>query len=267
MGTSNLKRSKKLTAFNRLLTIMDQLRKSCPWDRKQTMESLRHLTIEETYELSDAIIDGNLKEIEKELGDLMLHITFYAKLGSEKHAFDMETVLNGLCDKLIRRHPHIYGNTRAEDEDTVKKNWEIIKLKEVENTSVLGGVPRSLPAMIKAMRIQEKASGIGFDWEEESQIWAKIEEEIKEFKAELEVKKENSKRQYEEFGDVLFSLINYARYQGINPEEALERTNKKFIKRFQYLEKKSKKDGKLLSKMTLSEMNINWERAKKEIDN
>ena len=267
MGTSNLKRSKKLTAFNRLLTIMDQLRKSCPWDRKQTMESLRHLTIEETYELSDAIIDGNLKEIEKELGDLMLHITFYAKLGSEKHAFDMETVLNGLCDKLIRRHPHIYGNTKAEDEDTVKKNWEIIKLKEVENTSVLGGVPRSLPAMIKAMRIQEKASGIGFDWEEESQIWAKIEEEIKEFKAELEVKKENSKRQYEEFGDVLFSLINYARYQGINPEEALERTNKKFIKRFQYLEKKSKKDGKLLSKMTLSEMNMHWERAKKEIDN
>ena len=265
MRTSNLKRSKKLTAFNRLLTIMDQLRKSCPWDRKQTMESLRHLTIEETYELSDAIIEGNLKEIEKELGDLMLHVTFYAKLGSEKHAFDMETVLNGLCDKLIRRHPHIYGNTKAEDEDTVKKNWEILKLKKWKTHRFLGC--SSIITSYDKSYENSRKSEIGFDWEKESQIWAKIEEEIKEFKNELEVKKENSIRKHEEFGDVLFSLINYARYQGINPEEALERTNKKFIKRFQYLEKKSKKDGKLLSKMTLSEMNFHWERAKKEIDN
>ena len=265
--TPNFKRSEKLKAFNRLLTIMDQLRENCPWDKKQTMESLRHLTIEETYELSNAIIEGDLKEVEKELGDLMLHITFYAKLGSEKHAFNMETVLNGICDKLIRRHPHIYGNTKAEDDDTIKKNWEKIKLKEKENKSVLGGVPQSLPAMIKAMRIQEKASGIGFDWEKKSQIWSKIEEEIKEFKAELNVKTENSKRKNEEFGDLLFSLINYARFQGINPEDALERTNKKFIKRFQYLETKSRKKGKLLTEMSLSEMNVYWEKAKKNVNN
>jgi XTP/dITP diphosphohydrolase len=264
--TSNLKRSKKLKAFNRLLTIMDQLRESCPWDKKQTMESLRNLTIEEAYELSEAIIDGDLKEVEKELGDLMLHLTFYAKLGSEKNAFDMETVLNGICDKLIRRHPHIYSDTKVEDEDTVKKNWEKIKLKEMGNTSVLGGVPQSLPALIKAMRIQEKASGIGFDWEKESQIWDKIEEEIKEFKVELQAKTKSIKRVNEEFGDILFSLINYARFQGIDPEDALERTNKKFIKRFQYLEKQSKKTGKLLTEMTLLEMDAYWENAKKNID-
>mgnify|MGYP001173483564 FL=1 len=264
--TSNLKRSKKLKAFDRLLTIMDQLRESCPWDKKQTMKSLRNLTIEEAYELSEAIIDGDLKEVEKELGDLMLHLTFYAKLGSEKNAFDMETVLNGICDKLIRRHPHIYSDTKVENEDTVKKNWEKIKLKEMGNTSVLGGVPRSLPALIKAMRIQEKASGIGFDWEKESQIWDKIEEEIKEFKVELQAKTKNIKRVNEEFGDILFSLINYARFQGIDPEEALEKTNKKFIKRFQYLEKQSKKTGKLLTEMTLLEMDAYWENAKKNID-
>ncbi|MDG1106074.1 MAG: nucleoside triphosphate pyrophosphohydrolase [Cyclobacteriaceae bacterium] len=260
---SDLERSDKLAAFDRLLTIVDELRENCPWDKKQTMESLRHLTIEETYELSDAILEGNLEEVKEELGDLMLHLTFYARLAAEKKAFDMASVLNGICDKLIRRHPHIYGDTLAEDEATVKANWEQIKLKEKGNTSVLGGVPRSLPAMVKAMRIQEKASGVGFDWENGNQVWDKVEEEIKEFKAETQVETVNSQRKNEEFGDVLFSLINYARFQDINPEEALERTNKKFIKRFQYLERASKREGKSLAEMTLSEMDIYWEEAKK----
>jgi MazG family protein len=260
---SDLERSDKLAAFDRLLTIVDELRENCPWDKKQTMESLRHLTIEETYELSDAILEGNLEEVKEELGDLMLHLTFYARLAAEKKAFDMASVLNGICDKLIRRHPHIYGDTLAEDEATVKANWEQIKLKEKGNTSVLGGVPRSLPAMVKAMRIQEKASGVGFDWENGNQVWDKVEEEIKEFKAETQVETVNSQRKNEEFGDVLFSLINYARFQDINPEEALERTNKKFIKRFQYLERASKREGKSLAEMTLSEMDFYWEEAKK----
>ena len=259
----DLERSGKLAAFDRLLTIMDELRENCPWDKKQTMESLRHLTIEETYELSDAILEGDLEEVKEELGDLMLHLTFYARLGAEKKAFDMASVLNGICDKLIRRHPHIYGDTLAEDEATVKANWEQIKLREKGNTSVLGGVPRSLPALVKAMRIQEKASGVGFDWENGNQVWDKVEEEIKEFKAETQVETVNSQRKNEEFGDVLFSLINYARFQDINPEEALERTNKKFIKRFQYLERASKREGKSLAEMTLSEMDIYWEEAKK----
>ena len=260
---SDLERSDKLAAFDRLLTIVDELRENCPWDKKQTMESLRHLTIEETYELSDAILEGNLEEVKEELGDLMLHLTFYARLAAEKKAFDMASVLNGICDKLIRRHPHIYGDTLAEDEATVKANWEQIKLKEKGNTSVLGGVPRSLPALVKAMRIQEKASGVGFDWENGNQVWDKVEEEIKEFKAETQVETVNSQRKNEEFGDVLFSLINYARFQDINPEEALERTNKKFIKRFQYLERASKREGKSLAEMTLSEMDFYWEEAKK----
>ena len=260
---SDLERSDKLAAFDRLLTIVDELRENCPWDKKQTMESLRHLTIEETYELSDAILEGDLEEVKEELGDLMLHLTFYARLAAEKKAFDMASVLNGICDKLIRRHPHIYGDTLAEDEATVKANWEQIKLKEKGNTSVLGGVPRSLPALVKAMRIQEKASGVGFDWENGNQVWDKVEEEIKEFKAETQVETVNSQRKNEEFGDVLFSLINYARFQDINPEEALERTNKKFIKRFQYLERASKREGKSLAEMTLSEMDIYWEEAKK----
>ena len=259
----DLERSSKLAAFDRLLTIMDELRENCPWDKKQTMESLRHLTIEETYELSDAILEGDLEEVKEELGDLMLHLTFYARLAAEKKVFDMASVLNGICDKLIRRHPHIYGETLAEDEATVKANWEQIKLREKGNTSVLGGVPRSLPAMVKAMRIQEKASGVGFDWENGNQVWDKVEEEIKEFKAETQVETVNSQRKNEEFGDVLFSLINYARFQDINPEEALERTNKKFIKRFQYLERASKREGKSLAEMTLSEMDIYWEEAKK----
>ena len=260
---SDLERSDKLAAFDRLLTIVDELRENCPWDKKQTMESLRHLTIEETYELSDAILESDLEEVKEELGDLMLHLTFYARLAAEKKAFDMASVLNGICDKLIRRHPHIYGDTLAEDEATVKANWEQIKLREKGNTSVLGGVPRSLPAMVKAMRIQEKASGVGFDWENGNQVWDKVEEEIKEFKAETQVETVNSQRKNEEFGDVLFSLINYARFQDINPEEALERTNKKFIKRFQYLERASKREGKSLAEMTLSEMDIYWEEAKK----
>ena len=258
----DLERSAKLAAFDRLLTIMDELRENCPWDKKQTMESLRHLTIEETYELSDAILEGDLEAVKEELGDLMLHLTFYARLAAEKKAFDMASVLDGICDKLIRRHPHIYGDTLAEDEATVKANWEQIKLKEKGNTSVLGGVPRSLPALVKAMRIQEKASGVGFDWENGDQVWDKVEEEIKEFKAETQAETVNSKRKNEEFGDVLFSLINYARFQDINPEEALERTNKKFIKRFQYLEIASKREGKSLAEMTLSEMDIYWEKAK-----
>lgn len=250
-------RQAKLQAFDRLLTIMDELRENCPWDKKQTLESLRHLTIEETYELSDAIIENDLEEIKKELGDLMLHLTFYARIGSEKKAFDMSDVLNQVSEKLIRRHPHIYGDVKAEDEKTVKENWEKIKLKEKGNQSVLGGVPKSLPALVKAMRIQEKARGVGFDWDNQDQVWDKVKEEMGEFEAETEKEKQAG-----EFGDLLFSLINYARFVDINPEEALERTNKKFIKRFQYLETESKKDGKQMGEMTLEEMDEYWEKAK-----
>jgi XTP/dITP diphosphohydrolase len=264
--TLDPKRAQKLEAFDRLLTIMDELRANCPWDKKQTLESLRHLTIEETYELSDAIIEGDLEEVKMELGDLMLHNVFYAKIGDEKKAFDISDVLNSVCDKLINRHPHIYGDVVAEDEATVNRNWEQIKLKEKGNKSVLGGVPKSLPAVVKAMRIQEKARGVGFDWEEKSQVWEKVEEEIQEFKAEFNIesgKPIDEKKAQSEFGDILFSLINYSRFVGINPEEALERTNKKFIKRFQYLETESKKDGKQLGEMSLEEMDEYWEAAKK----
>lgn len=260
-------RQAKLQAFDRLLTIMDELRENCPWDKKQTLESLRHLTIEETFELSDAIIENDLEEVKKELGDLMLHNIFYARIASEKKAFNVADVLNGVCEKLIERHPHIYGDVVAEDEETVKENWEKIKLKEKGNTSVLGGVPKSLPALIKAMRIQEKARGVGFDWEQKEQVWQKVEEEMNEFKNEFNAAGEvpvNSEKAQAEFGDLLFSLINYARFIDINPEEALERTNKKFIKRFQYLETESAKDGKSISEMTLAEMDEYWERAKKQ---
>jgi len=259
-------REAQLAAFDRLLTIMDELREQCPWDRKQTLESLRHLTIEETFELSDAILENDLEEIKKELGDILLHIVFYAKIGSEKSAFDMGTVINALCEKLIRRHPHIYGDTEAKDEEAVKQNWEKIKLQEKGNVSVLGGVPKSLPAMIKAMRIQEKARGVGFDWEEKHQVWEKVEEEMKEFKEafnairEEEIDKEKATG---EFGDLLFSLINYARFIDINPEEALERTNLKFIKRFQYLENAAKAAGRKIEDMSLAEMDVFWEEAKK----
>jgi XTP/dITP diphosphohydrolase len=262
----DLNRKEKLEAFDRLLTIMDELRANCPWDKKQTMETLRHLTIEETYELSDSILESDLNEIKKELGDIMLHMVFYAKIADESNAFDLADVLHGICDKLVHRHPHIYGDVDVENEEQVKQNWEKLKLKEKGNNSVLGGVPKSLPALVKAMRIQEKARGVGFDWEKKEQVWEKVEEEMTEFKHEFDVAENKSidkTRAMSEFGDLLFSLINYARFVDINPEEALERTNKKFIKRFTYLETESAKDGKKISEMTLAEMDKYWEEAKK----
>ena len=252
-------RAEQLAAFDRLLTIMDELRTQCPWDKKQTMETLRPLTIEETYELADAILDQNLDEVEGELGDLMLHIVFYAKIGSEQGHFDISSVLNGICDKLIKRHPHIYGDVVVNNEDEVKQNWEKLKLKEGK-ASVLQGVPKSLPALVKATRIQEKVAGVGFDWEEPQQVFEKVEEELQEFNA--EVKAKNQYAIEAEFGDVLFSLINYARFLGVNPENALERTNKKFIKRFQYLEQQAKIKKRTLSDMSLNEMDVLWEEAK-----
>ena len=283
------RRQEQLRAFDRLLTIMDELREQCPWDRKQTLESLRHLTIEETYELSDAILENDLPEICKELGDIQLHLIFYAKIASESGAgvpdrgatdrrvtdcsaiarFDMADVLNGICDKLISRHPHIYGDLNgskviAETEEQVKANWEQLKLKE-GNKSVLGGVPGSLPALVKAMRIQEKARGAGFDWDEKQQVWEKVEEEMQEFKSEFNGETGEAidhRRAEGEFGDLLFSLVNYARFIDINPETALERTNKKFIKRFQYLEERAKANGKALGNMTLAEMDVYWNEAK-----
>ncbi len=259
-------REEKLKAFDRLLTIMDELRENCPWDKKQTLDSLRYLTIEEVYELSDSILDNNLQEIKKELGDLMLHMVFYARIASEKGAFHIGDVLNGICDKLIHRHPHIYGDVEAADEEVVKENWEKIKLKEKGTESVLGGVPISLPALVKAMRIQEKARGVGFDWEKKEQVWEKVREEMEEFHREfnlLEEGKIEKETAASEFGDLLFSLVNYARFIDINPEDALEKTNKKFIRRFQYLEKESGKEGKKIADMSLAEMDRYWEKAKK----
>jgi XTP/dITP diphosphohydrolase len=258
------KRQEKLQAFDRLLTIMDELRENCPWDKKQSLESLRHLTIEETYELSDAILEGDLTEIKKELGDLMLHLVFYARIGSEKKSFDISDVLNSICDKLIERHPHIYSDVVANDEETVKANWEKIKLRS-GNKSVLEGVPTSLPALVKAVRVQDKARGVGFDWEKKEQVWQKVEEEMQEFKEEFNVSDDkpiDQAKAVAEFGDLMFSLVNYARFINIDPEEALERTNKKFIKRFQYLETESARDGKKMGEMTLDEMDVYWERAK-----
>lgn len=250
----------KKDAFARLLTIMDELREQCPWDKKQTLESLRHLTIEEVYELGDAILDSDLEEIKKELGDVMLHLVFYARIASESGAFDIADSLNFICEKLISRHPHIYGDVQVKDDEEVKANWEKLKLKEGKK-SVLEGVPKSLPAMVKAQRIQDKARGVGFDWDNEEQVWEKVQEELAEFKVEAD-KTANQEKIEDEFGDVLFSLINYARFKGINPEDALERTNKKFIKRFQYLETESKKDGKEMGSMTLEEMDEYWNKAK-----
>lgn len=258
-------RNTKLEAFDRLLTVMNELRENCPWDKKQTLESLRHLTIEETYELSDAILEGDLVEVKKELGDLMLHLVFYSRIASEQKAFDVADVLNGICDKLIERHPHIYSDVIANDEETVKANWEKIKLR-TGNKSVLEGVPQSLPALVKAVRIQDKARGVGFDWEKKEQVWEKVEEEMQEFKKEFNAESTQAidkEKAVAEFGDLLFSLVNYARFIDIDPEEALERTNKKFIKRFQYLESESAKEGKKLGEMTLKEMDVYWERAKK----
>ncbi len=254
------KRAEKLAAFDRLLTIMDELRENCPWDKKQTMESLRHLTIEETYELSDAILENNLDEIKKEIGDIILHMIFYARIASESGAFDIGDVLQGIADKLVGRHPHIYGDVDAADEEQVKKNWEQIKLKEKGNRSVLGGVPHSLPPLIKAMRMQEKARGVGFDWEQKEQVWDKVQEELSEFHtASL---KGNQLKMREEFGDLLFSLVNYARFLDINPEESLELTNKKFIQRFQHMEQEINNQGKQLSQLSLRELDHYWNRAK-----
>ncbi|MDR6301416.1 nucleoside triphosphate pyrophosphohydrolase [Mesonia maritima] len=253
-------RQEQLKAFDRLLTTMDELREKCPWDRKQTMETLRHLTIEETYELGDAILDNDLEEIKKELGDVLLHIVFYSKIGSEKKAFDIADVANSICDKLIDRHPHIYGDVKVENEEEVKKNWENLKLKEGKK-SVLEGVPRSLPALVKASRIQDKVAGVGFDWEEPHQVFEKVKEELDELQQ--EINQQNQEKIEAEFGDVLFSMINYARFLGVNPENALERTNKKFISRFQYLEQKSAEKQKALKDMTLEEMDVFWEEAKK----
>lgn len=248
----------RLAAFERLLNIMDDLREKCPWDRKQTLESLRHLTIEETYELADAIIDNDLNELKGEIGDLMLHLVFYSKIASEKKAFDITDVLNGICDKLVHRHPHIYGDVEADDEEAVKKNWEKLKLKEGKK-SVLSGVPRSLPALVKAGRIQDKVKGIGFDWDDRSQVLDKVREELDELETEVADQSNNIEA---EFGDVMFSMINYARFIGINPETALERTNKKFIKRFQYMEEHIKKEGKSFDEMNLEEMDVYWDKAK-----
>ena len=255
-----MKRPQQLSAFERLLDIMDELREQCPWDRKQTFESLRHLTIEETYELGDAILDNDLQEIKKELGDLLLHIVFYAKIGSEQNAFDIGDVANEICDKLINRHPHIYGDTKVYDADQVIKNWESIKLKEGRN-SVLEGVPKSLPALVKAFRIQEKVAGVGFEWDNAEDVLDKVKEEIIELKQEVE--DQNLDKMEDEFGDVLFSLINYARYHKINPELALERTNKKFIKRFKYIEESAKKEGKVINELTFDQMEVFWNKAKK----
>lgn len=254
-------REQQLKAFGRLLDVMDDLREKCPWDKKQTLESLSYLTIEETYELVDAILEKDMVEIRKELGDLFLHLVFYSKIGSETGDFDVADVLNGVCEKLIERHPHIYGDVVAETEERVKQNWEQIKLKEKGgNRTILEGVPKSLPAMVKAQRIQEKARGAGFDWDKKEQVWEKVNEELQEFQ---EVSNSNNQEEMEnEFGDLIFSLINYARFINVSPENALERTNKKFIKRFNYLESESKKDGKELTKMSLEEMDEYWNKAK-----
>jgi MazG family protein len=259
-------KDKILNSFLRVLYIMDELRDKCPWDKKQTMDSLRYLTIEETYELSDAILEKNYEDIKKELGDLALHIVFYAKIASENNHFGIKEVFDSLSEKLISRHPHIYGDVKADDEEAVKKNWEQLKLKEKGgNKTVLGGVPKTLPALVKAMRIQEKARASGFDWDNKDQVWQKVEEEITELQQELNVGEGETPdiaKAESEFGDVLFSLINYARFVGINAEDALENTNRKFIKRFNFLEAESAKDGKSLEKMTLEEMDKYWERAK-----
>jgi XTP/dITP diphosphohydrolase len=249
----------KAKAFVRLVEIMDRLREECPWDKKQTIDSLRYLTIEEMYELSDAILDKNMDEIKKELGDLMLHIVFYSRIASEKKHFDITDVLNSISEKLIHRHPHIYGDVVANDVKQVKENWEKLKLKEGKK-SVLEGVPKSLPAIVKAYRIQEKVRGIGFDWENKSQVWDKVLEEIAEFQR--EEKKKDAEKMEEEFGDVLFSLVNYSRFVNINPEDALEKTNKKFIRRFQFMEQKIKEDGLDLSKLSFEQMNNFWDMAK-----
>lgn len=264
------RRPAQLEAFGRLLDVLDRLRQECPWDRKQTLQSLRHLTIEETYEISDAILRDSLPDLKKELGDVMLHLLFYARIAAEQGAFDIADVLDAQCEKLIFRHPHIYGDgsVRAGDEDAVKRNWEQLKLKEKGSAGVLGGVPTSLPALVKAMRIQEKARGAGFDWEVPAQVWAKVQEELAEFGAEYghghPTPPAQAERAAQEFGDLLFSLVNFARFAGINPEEALERTNRKFISRFQYMETATAAAGQQLANLTLAQMDAYWEQAKRQ---
>ncbi len=250
----------KLQAFERLLQIMDDLRRDCPWDKKQTIESLRHLTLEETYELSDAILDNDLKGIREELGDLIMHIVFYAKIGEEKRAFDIKDVLEGISDKLVFRHPHIYGDVKVSSADDVADNWEKLKLKEGKK-SVLSGVPKSLPPLLKAYRMQEKAKGVGFEWESREQVWEKVLEEMEELKEEVDQGKSKDRIE-DELGDLLFALTNYARYLGVNPDDALERTNRKFIRRFQFIETESKKEGKSVQDMSLDEMDAYWNKAK-----
>ena len=251
----------KLKAFERLLLIMDDLREKCPWDKKQTLQSLRHLTIEECYELTDAILEEDFEDIKGELGDIMLHLVFYSKIASEQKQFDVADVLNTVCDKLVHRHPHIYGDVTVQDEEEVKANWEKLKLKEGK-TSILQGVPKSLPALVKATRIQDKVKGVGFEWDNKDQVWAKVEEEIAELKTE-ELTNDKAKMEAE-FGDVLFSLINYARWLDINPEDALEKTNKKFINRFQWMEKAIKDDDRNISEMPLEDMDVYWEKSKSQ---
>ncbi len=259
-----MKTDPRATAFLRLLKIMDELREQCPWDRKQTMATLRPLTIEETYELGDAILRNDVQEVKKELGDLLLHMVFYAKIASETGAFDITDVLNAICDKLIHRHPHIYGDVKVKDEDEVKANWEKIKLEEKARSggrsTVLEGVPKGLPSLVKAIRIQDKARGVGFDWENKDQVWEKVNEELGELKREVDL---GSEKQAEELGDVMFSLVNYARFLGIDPDEALERTNRKFISRFNYMETKIRDEGRKFGEMSLQEMEVYWQQAKR----
>ncbi|MCK9411388.1 MAG: nucleoside triphosphate pyrophosphohydrolase [Prolixibacteraceae bacterium] len=257
-----MKREAKMEAFGKLLNIMDELREKCPWDREQTNESLRKLTIEEVYELGDAVLENNVQEIKKELGDILLHIVFYAKIGEEQGSFDIGDVINHLIDKLIYRHPHVFGSTEVENSDQVIRNWENLKLTEKgRNKRVLEGVPMALPALVKANRIQEKVRGVGFDWEYKEQVWDKVKEELDEL--EVEVKAGKKKEMEEEFGDLIFSIVNAARLYGIDPESALERTNQKFIRRFNYLEEKTLLKGKSLQEMTLEEMDVYWNEAKK----
>ena len=257
LSNPDFKRADKLSAFDKLLTMMDELRENCPWDKKQTLDSIRHLTIEETYELSDAILDKDTQSIKEELGDILLHILFYSRIASETKTFDIADVINNVYEKMYRRHPHIYGDVDIKNEEEVKQNWEKIKLKEGKKKTVLGGVPNSLPALVKAIRIQEKVKAVGFEWPDKSGAWEKVLEEIEEFKAEKE-----QKRKEAEFGDVLFSLINYARYENIKPEEALQRTNRKFMQRFNYIEQKANEKGIELDSMSLEEMDELWNEAK-----
>ena len=252
-------KSKKLEAFARLLDIMDLLRNECPWDKKQTIESLRHLTIEETYELSESILKGDKNDIKQELGDILLHVVFYSKIASEENAFDIKDVIEKICEKLIYRHPHIFGKVKVADESDVKKNWEVLKLKEGKN-NLLSGVPNSLPSLIKAQRIQEKAAGVGFDWNTVEEVWLKVQEEL--FELKVEIQKGNRSKIEEEFGDFLFSMVNYARFLNIESDTVLEKANQKFTKRLLFIENKANKKGKLINELGQSELNNLWLEAK-----